>query len=180
MRYYFLIAALIAGVAQADPLFELYVGASWTYDVEVEDGEGYRVVNAIHDKHQVGDIDWYQLEEYGDIFWVANTEQGQVEAFSESEIYLESLDHEDVEKLLIFKFPAEPGESWAGAYGDVITYQGKKTRTVPAGTFACHSYFIDLGDGSYSKSCIAPDVGVVHNESVDAGAREISRLVSHE
>lgn len=83
---------------------------------------------------------------------------------------------EKAEIVLMFKYPAEPGETWEKHFSPT-TYLGKKKRTVPAGTFRCHEYRIDMQAESYSLSCIATGVGVVYNEFVNEdGEKMISRL----
>ena len=161
---------------QTGYLFDLHVGMSWTYQVEGEDSK--TVTNKITAVRTIGGQQWYKLIEYGDIFWVRNTERGQVEA---ANFFARDPAPEDKpEEALVFKYPVTNGETWDNLESPT-TYNGTEVVTVPAGTFECHIYFIDMGNGSYSKSCIANNVGVVYNEFVpDEGSKEISRLIRYE
>lgn len=179
MRVILLLCLCAVSAVQASSLYQLRVGASWTYEVEVKGSVSYPVVNHIVDKHLVDGVEWYQLVEFGDYFWVANTDEGQVEALMN---YLdETPPPEGVGVLLTFKFPAQLGEQWTMAYGEVVTYQGTQDMTVPAGSFTCHLYFIDIQKDGYSEFCIAEGVGVVYNASeLNGGPLEVARLIAYE
>jgi hypothetical protein len=143
-------------------------GLSWTYEVEGETTT--TVTNKILRTVFFNNTEWYELEEYGKKFWIRNTELGQVEA-----LYF----HESTaEEGVVFKFPAKPGESWM-IHEDKHVYLGQFEVSVPAGKYRCHMYLINMGSGSYSKSCIAENVGVVFNEfKLKGKKKQISRLVS--
>ncbi|MFN3881149.1 MAG: hypothetical protein ACK4L8_06950 [Nitrincola lacisaponensis] len=163
----------------ATPLFELRVGASWTYEVDVKGGTSYTLVNHIDDKHIVDGTVWYRLVEFDEIFWITNTSQGQMEALSS--MTSEMPPSSGVEMQLIFKFPAEPGEQWTTVDGDVITYRGKHRTTVPAGSFSCHIYFIDMEEEGYSEFCIAEGIGVIYNIFELKGyPKEVAKLVDYQ
>jgi len=173
MRNCLFLILMLSGVIQAEPLFDLKVGSSWVY--QVEGGSQSSVTNRISEARTVKGVKWYKLIEYGEIFWVRNTKYGQVEALNFFDRVPEEL--EDAEEVLIFKYPADIGEKWDNN-GSPTTYKGVETMTVPLGTFECHMYFIDMGQGNYSKSCIALNIGVVYNASVlDGGQKEVSKIV---
>jgi hypothetical protein len=176
MRNYLFVFLVLSGAVQSEPLFYFHVGSSWTY--QVEGGSKGIVTNRVSEMRVVRGKNWYKLIEYGEIFWVGNSELGQVEAVN----FFEKTpgQNDKPEEILIFKYPAEVGETW-GNVGSPTTYKGIETITVPAGTFDCYLYYIDMGQGDYSKSCIALNIGVVYNESVfNGGAKEISRLLKYE
>ena len=175
MRVFLLLFTFFSPCLFADPLFYFSVGLEWKYQVE---GDDKRVVtNAVTDVKTVKGRNWYKLEEYGETFWVGNSSLGQVEAIDFFEGDPGQLD--EPEEVLIFKFPAKVGEIWYNV-DSPTSYDGVKTLTVPAGTFNCHMYTINMGNGDYSKSCIAKDVGVVFNEAVlEGGLKEISKLISY-
>jgi hypothetical protein len=159
----------------ADGLFELKSGLSWTY--EVEGGNTRKVTNKIHRSAVINGIRWYEMVEYGERFWIRNSDLGQVEAINLYEREPEK--NQAVEEAVIFKYPAKIGQSWE-VYGGVHTYKGMHKLTVPAGTYECHMYQIDMDGGSYNKSCIAEDIGVIYSESLLEGKeREVSRLISY-
>lgn len=159
--------------AYADPLFELHIGDTWRYEL-VGDAEN-SVINQISEsKTNVGQT-WYRLVEYGETYWIRNASEGQVEAVEYFESELPS--QPKVNEALIFKYPAQIGDSW-GSGDTLISYEGVEKVTVPAGTYDCHMYLFDMGS-DYSKSCIAKDVGVVYNEfKIGDEAPRISRLIS--
>lgn len=176
MRTYLFILLLVSQAASAEPLFYFHVGTAWTY--EVEGSTTSTVTNTVSEVRTVNGKNWYKLVEYGETFWVGNTERGQVEAVNFFDGNPEQLD--EPEEVLIFKYPATVGETWNNA-GSPTTYKGKQTITVPAGIFDCHVYFIDMGLGYYSKSCIANNVGVVYNEAIlENGVKEISKLIKYD
>ena len=176
MKLFFLIAILISGTVSAEPLFYFHVGAEWTY--QVKGSTSRSVTNSVSEVRTINGKNWYKLIEYGEAFWVGNSDKGQVEAVNFFEDNPQQLD--EPEERLIFKYPAKVGETWDNVESPT-TYQGVTTVTVPAGTFECHIYFIDMGGGNYSKSCIAVNVGVIYNEAVlDSGAKEVAELVSYE
>lgn len=154
-------------------LYPLETGKRWTYVVS-QDETSREVTNQVEEKRTVDGRDWFRLVEYGDTFWVANGEDGQIEAVNFFD--RTPAPDEKAEIVLMFKYPAEPGETWE-KHSSPTTYLGKKKRTVPAGTFRCHEYRIDMQAESYSLSCIAIGVGVVYNEFVNEdGEKMISRL----
>ncbi|WP_417585875.1 hypothetical protein [Nitrincola sp.] len=176
MRYISIALFCFTQSAFADSLFSLTVGAKWIY--ELEGGTSKTITNSIKEVRTVDGKDWYRLSEYGETFWVRNTEQGQVEAVNFVNQDPDQLNNP--EEILVFKYPAEVGETWPNM-GSPTTYKGIQTYTVPAGTFDCHEYYIDLGEGYYSRSCIAIDIGVVYNVAVlDGGKKEVSKLIRYE
>lgn len=176
MRIYISVFLLFPTVTYAEPLFYFNVGAKWTYLIDGPTRS--TVTNTITEVKSMNGKSWYKLLEYGEIFWVTNTEIGQVEAvnfFGE-----EYLTKDEIEESLVFKYPAKIGESWNNL-ASKTTYEGGKTVTVPAGTFDCHGYIIDMGSGDYSYSCIAKGIGIVYNESIlDGGVKEVSKLIKYE
>jgi len=167
---------LFSTVVHADALYDFKVGTKWTYAI---DGSSETVTNFVEDKVTTKNgRTWFKLVEYGESFWVANSEHGQIEAF---EHYNASLKSGALPKeYLVFKFPAQVGEVWNKT--DVpTTYEGIVTLEVPAGKYDCHLYVIDMADGNFNKSCIAEGVGVVYSESVlNNGPKETARLIKIE
>ena len=175
MRNWLLGIFLISSIARAESLYDLKVGSTWTY--QVEGGSSDTVTNSITGMQQIQGKIWYKLVEYGDTFWVRNDDSGQIEAanFFDSE----PTPQDEPEEVLIYKYPAKAGETW-DADGTPITYKGLSTVTVPAGTFDCHEYLIDMGPGFYSRSCITAGIGVIYNEAVlEKGVKQVSRLVAY-
>lgn len=170
MKYIILLFLFFTSCVSADPLFDFHVGSSWTY--QVEGNESYKVTNKVTEVKTIDGLNWYKLIEYGEVFWVTNKKGGQFEAINFFEKSASQITK--AEETLVFKFPAQVGEVW----GNTTTYLGIKNIVVPAGEFRCHMYSIDMGNGNYSKSCIAKNVGVVYNEAMlENNIREISRLL---
>jgi len=159
----------------ADSLFDLKKGSTWTY--EVVDVQKYKVVNKVSAVKNIRGVNWYKLIEYEEVFWVRNSERGQIEAVNFVDISL-SQTVTPVE-VLIYKYPAEKGDEW-DVFGSPVRYQGLQKVTVPAGSFNCHMYFFDMGNSNYSKTCIAKDIGVVYNENVlNNKTKEVSKLIAY-
>jgi len=174
MRMFWSVILLAAVMpASAGSLFELKVGMTWTYVIE-GDNDG-QVTNKIADAKLILGNRWFQLIEFGDRFWIRNSDIGQVEA-----VNLFDSDAENVtaiEELVIFKYPATAGEKWNES-DSPITYLGKQRLQVPAGDFDCHVYHIHIVGDSYSKYCVAEGVGVIYNESIlDDDSKRITKLL---
>ena len=166
---------LISPQLLAEPLFYFHAGASWTY--QVDSTKNYQVTNKVISVKTIDGQNWYELVEYGEKFWVANKEYGQVEAINFFEEKPSQISK--AEEILVFKYPAKVGEKW-GEIGSITTYLGTKNITVPAGEFTCHMYNIDMNKGNYSKSCIAKNIGIIYNEAVlENNPKEISKLLSY-
>ncbi|WP_155247331.1 hypothetical protein [Teredinibacter turnerae] len=140
MRIFLLLLVLLSQTIRAEPLFYFHVGATWTY--QVEGGHQETVTNRVSEIRAVNGKNWYKLIEYGEVFWVANSEKGQVEAVNFFEGNPGQL--EVPEEILVFKYPAKIGETWNNNESPT-TYSGLEKITVPAGSFECHSYYIDMG-----------------------------------
>ena len=155
--------------------YELRTGLTWTY--ELTGGEQNEVINSVPRSVVIDGVEWFELNEYGERFWVRNTEQGQVEAVNYYERDLDA--SEPIVESLVYKFPVLVDETWGDPDSPVI-YLGLRDVTVPAGEFTCHLYRFDLGDGATSESCVSNGAGVVLNEfkNVD-GTRQVSRLVRY-
>jgi len=161
-------------------LFPLEVGRYWKYRVT---GDNQSVVeNQIASSLTIGNTRWFESIEYGEKFWIRNSALGQVEAVNlytkgENAAVFEQLDPKTLHEELMFKFPAEKGESWS-TLDNVIAYEGSQTITVPAGKFACRMYSITQYGQTYSHSCIAEGVGIVYSDNIlPDGKNEISELV---
>jgi hypothetical protein len=169
-----------AAARAATGLFPLAVGEYWVYEIRAGN-QTSTVENRITASHTIGDTEWFLSVEYGEKFWIRNSAEGQVEAVnlyskSETAAVFEQLDPKTLHEELLYKFPAQAGDSWV-ALENVLRYEGKKTLTVPAGTFECHSYSITQYGQTYSHSCIAEGVGVVYSDNtLPDGQLEISRL----
>ena len=176
MRIVHTLLLFVCGNAFGGQLYDLHVGASWTYVVSAK--QETTITNNVVDVREINGNRWYKLIEYGDTYWVRNTDKGQVEAvnFFNSDPSSSS----KVEESIIFKFPAKVGEKW---WLDElsITYQGIKVLQLPAGEFKCHEYLFNLeGEGNYSLSCVAEGIGVVYNESVFDGVhKKIAKLIKY-
>jgi hypothetical protein len=164
----------------AATLFPLEVGQYWVYEIRLGE-EKALVENHIAGSQTIDGTEWFLSVEYGEKFWIRNSEEGQVEAVnlytkSEHAAVFEQLDAKTLREELLFKFPARPGDSWI-TLENVLRYEGIKTYTVPAGTFECHHYSITQYGVAYSRSCIAEGIGIVYSDNLDAsGEWEISRL----
>ena len=157
----------------AEELYQLRVGLAWYYELEGASQETVR--SSINRSVVANGVQWFELTEYGERFWVRNTSQGQVEAvnYFDSDFNVSG----PVEEALVYKFPTAIGETW-GDPESPTTYLGLRKITVPAGTFECHVYRFDLGGGAFSESCIAERIGVVFNEfKNDSGNTEVSKLL---
>jgi len=176
MNYKILLLLIITPCVYADPLFYFHAGSSWTY--QVDGNKRYKITNKIVEVKIVDGQNWYKLSEYGETFWVTNKEHGQFEAINFFEKTPSQIAR--AEEVLVFKYPAKVGETWNNNYSPT-TYLGIYNIIVPAGEFQCHMYKIDMGNGDYSKTCIAKDVGVVYNEAkLNKGSKEISKLLYYE
>jgi hypothetical protein len=162
------------GRAFAEPLYPLEVGMYWVY--EVDEGETHQVTNRVLSNKTILGQQWFQLNEYGESFWIRNGDGGQVEAANLYDTDAEKVDV--IEEILVFKYPFVAGETFDSG-GDLVRVEGEKTVTVPAGTYACVSYYVDFGGGEYTRNCVAKGVGVVENEYVSEGLKSVSRLVKH-
>lgn len=188
---FFALALLLAGCAtwpgsnapgkQADAaLFPLEVGQYWIYEITLDD-ETATVENTIAAAHTIGSTEWFLSIEYGEKFWIRNSTEGQVEAVnlytkSENAAVFEQLDPKTLREELLYRFPAQAGDSWI-ALENILRYEGKKILTVPAGTFECHSYSVTQYGQTYSRSCIAEGIGVIYSDNTGPDGRlEISRL----
>ena len=161
---------------QAQVLFELKVGKYWRYAVSGE--KQHEVKNYIAKSKIINGREWFQLIEYGEKFWISNSSEGQLEAENLNETEAENTS--DLGVSIIFKFPAEVGDSWKTYFGTHTKYIGLKTISVPAGTFTCHMYHMDLRGNDFSNTCIAEGVGVVYNESrLNNQTKEISKLIEY-
>lgn len=166
-------------------LFPLAVDQYWVYEILLDD-EGAIMENQITSSQMIGGTEWFLSIEYGEKFWIRNTAEGQVEAVNlytkgENAAVFEQLDPKTIREELLYKFPAQAGDSWV-TLENVLRYDGKKILTVPAGTFECHSYsvapyFANKQGQTYSHSCIAEGIGVVYSDNtLPDGKLEISRL----
>ena len=156
-------------------LYEFEVGMFWEYSVIGKNS--YKVVNHVPRSKIINGKKWFQLVEYGEKFWVANSPQGQIEAVNLYETDAEKTDNLKIE--LIFKFPATEGDTWVPSETPT-RYMGIREITVPAGEFMCHMYHMELGGKYYSDTCIAEGIGVIYSEAVlDNGEKEISKLIRY-
>lgn len=171
-----LVVLFSAQALSAAGLYQLRVGLVWYYELEGAAQETAR--SSINRSVVANGVEWFELTEYGERFWVRNASQGQVEAvnYFDSDFNVS----EPVEEALIFKYPAAIGETW-GSPESPTAYLGRRKITVPAGTFECHVYRFDLGGGAFSESCIAEGIGVVFNKFKDnSGNTEVSKLLRFE
>ncbi len=168
-----LVLLLLPMTANADALFDLHVGDTWHYETSGDPNDS--VTNRISEIRTNAGATWYRLIEYGETYWVRNSESGQVEAIDYFETDLP--EQPKAQESLIFKFPATPGDSWRTGE-TIIRYEGIEEIQVPAGTYKCHMYLFDMGADS-SKTCIAKDIGVIYNEfRIGDEPPRISRLQS--
>lgn len=146
-------------------LFPLEVGSSWTYQVG---DKAALAENTITTSLIIGTTTWYLYQEFGEKFWIRNGPEGQLEAVNlynkgENAAIFEKLDAKSVREELVFRFPANPGESWITLENE-IRYEGLRKMDVPAGTFNCHYYSITQYGQTYSHTCIAEQVGIVFSD----------------
>ena len=165
-------------LVQADGLFEPRVGQYWIYSIEGK--ESLRIENRIVASKKIGSKEWFHMIEYGEKFWIRNSDLGQMEAVNlytkKPEDIEDIIGEEVVREELVFKFPAKKGESWV-TLENTLTYEGEISVTVPAGEFECHMYAISYNKTVYSTSCITEGVGVIYSEVwMEDGRTEISRL----
>lgn len=159
--------------ALSDSLYPLNVGMYWVYEI---DGSENRETNKIVSTKSIQGNEWYELIEYGETYWVRNGEAGQLEAVS---VFDENAASEQtVEEITVFKYPLQLGESYSSGI-DIVKVVGEKVITVPAGTFRCTIYHIQMSGEDYSRNCIAKGVGVVENEFFSEGELSVSRLVEY-
>ena len=177
IRYVIASFAIMAShISYGADLYELRVGLVWHYEIEGAEQKAAR--SSISRSVVVNDIEWFELIEYGERFWVRNSQQGQVEAVNFYDRELNT--SEPIEEVLVFKYPVTVGENW-GDTNSKSSYLGRRDVQVQAGTFSCHVYRFDLGAGAYSESCVAEGVGVVFNEFKGSGESiEVSKLVRYE
>jgi len=163
-------------------LFPMEVSRSWTYRVHFEGkpDSAREVTNGIIETIDIEGVTWYSLQEYGDRFWIRNSDIGQMEAVN---IYgrkphdLEGIDSKVIRQEVMFKFPVKKGESWV-ILENTLRYEGLESKKVPAGEFQCHLYSITQYGQTYSHSCIAEDIGVVYSDNIlENGEKEISELL---
>ncbi len=178
MRVCLLSILCLPTFAFSEGLFELEVGSYWVY--EVSDKSSKRTVtNYIADEKQIEHIKWFQLIEYGEKFWIRNTDEGQSEAvnlYTMDTNQLDRLDAKVVREELMFKHPAKVGERWI-ILENYIEYTGQQTVEVPAGKFKCHMYSITQYEITYSHSCIAEGVGIIYADNLmENGEKEVSLL----
>jgi len=161
-------------------LFPLEVGRYWKYQVKGK--QESRAENSIAASLKIGNTEWFESIEYGERFWIRNGKQGQVEAVNlygkgENAAVFENIDPKVIHEELMFKFPAEKGESWS-TLDNTIRYEGKQIIKVPSGEYNCHMYSITQYAQTYSHSCIAEGVGIVYSDNtLPDGGKEVSELV---
>lgn len=146
----------------------------WEYEI---DGDANRLErNRVASKKHIQGGEWYELVEYGESFWVRNGRDGQQEA---QNLYnTQADDVKEIDEILVYKYPFDIGESYKSGI-DVVKVLGEQEVTVPAGSFRCTIFHIDMSEGNYSRNCIAKGVGVVQNEFYYKGKLSVSRLVEY-
>lgn len=177
------------GSESAAVLFPLSQGQSWVYRAYVKGSDKDELDSEpqfkesksyINDIITVDGVDWYQLEEYDNRFWIRNSGAGQMEAvnlFGMKSEDLKGFNPKALREELVFKFPAKEGEVW-NAMESTLRYEGLETKKVPAGTFQCHSYAMIQDGIVYSHSCIAEGMGVIYSDSLlENGLYEVSELL---
>jgi hypothetical protein len=170
----------------ADTLFPLEPGKFWTYRVTNNSGltTEPEIINRVVTSVKIGDVTWYQLDEFEETFWIRNSSEGQLEAVNlfdrdgkELRTELERLIPQAVREQLLFKFPVAEGDEWE-VFDSTVRYDGTLNISVPAGNFDCHMYSVSQLGHIYSRSCIAENVGIVYSDLVlENGDTVTSRLV---
>jgi len=149
---------------EPNALIPLAVGNSWSY-VQVG-GTETATAEVLKSKNREGSS-WFLYKEFGDIFWIRNDEEGQVEAINAFGV------HElpgNLEEEVVLYSPGKAPTAYRNSGGDTQYKSCEEQLTVPAGTFPCHIYTIDLGDGSSSVNYYSPGVGLIRNEfTTDTG-----------
>ncbi len=182
----FLAVFALCTQAAADALFPLETGQFWTYNVTNTNGLTAKseMINRVVTSVQIGNITWYQLDEFEETFWIRNGNEGQLEAVTlfdrsgeELRTELERLIPQAVREELLFKFPVDTGDEW-DMFDSTVRYDGTQNFSVPAGNFDCHMYSVSQLGHIYSRSCIAENVGIVYSDLVlENGDTVTSRLV---
>jgi|AntRauTorcE11898_2_1112593.scaffolds.fasta_scaffold02014_4 hypothetical protein len=149
---------------EPNALIPLAVGNSWSY-AQVG-GIETATAEVLKSEHQM-DSSWFLYKEFGDIFWLKNDEGDQVEAINA--FGTRELPHR-LEEEIIFYSPGEGPTAYKISGGHIQYNSCEEQLTVPAGTFPCHAYTIDLGDGISSVNYYSPGVGLIRNEfATDTG-----------
>ncbi len=161
-----LMSLFFVQVVSAIELYPLHLGAVWWYEAELNGVPQEIMQSYIQHSVVVDGVEWFELVEDGQRFWVRNTPDGQAEAenYFDRDLNIS----EPIDEVLIFKYPAVVGETWSGVESS-IAYLGLHTIEVPAGVFECHMYHFKDMDEVFSESCIAEGVGIVYNKFKDDG-----------
>lgn len=161
---------------QAEVLAPLTVGNYWKY---VND-KGELSVSKIVKSEMFQGHSWYLLEDFGDMFWIRNGEDGQYELKDQVNIETIPLD-EPINEVLQFKYPIDGFENYFTDYDRIMAKTLYDSIEVPAGTFDnIVVYTIVMSDKDYAKNWYAPGVGLIKLEMNFGGEIEIYELIEYE
>ncbi len=160
--------------SEPDALIPLEIGNRWTF---TELGNNTTHIVSVIKSSRADDNTWYQYNEFGDKFWLRNHNGYQYEATNAFDKDLPAtVSHSEI----VFYPPAKTPKIYKSSGGIIEYSKCKKPLSVPAGTFHCHIYRVDMGQGNYSINYYAVGIGLIRNEySTDKGT-EIYELSSYD
>ena len=141
-------------------LVPLAVGNTWKY--MENNNEKTIIISSVEKSQSVNGVTWFLYNEMGDRFWVRNQGMEQYESYDSAN--MDSINFSNINEQLVLAKPDGKIKSYY-VEQDLITYKPCLSPiTVKAGTFECHTYTFDMGDGYYSISYYAKNIGVVLNK----------------
>lgn len=154
------ITDMSAKIEKQPGLVPLAVGNNWKY---MENGNKNSIITSSVEKSQnVNGVTWFLYNEMGDRFWVRNVGLEQYESIDSAN--MDSINISNINEQLVLSKPDGNIKTYY-VEQDSITYKPCLTPiTVKVGTFECHTYTFDMGDGYYSTSYYVENIGVVFNK----------------
>lgn len=157
-------------------LIPLAVGNTWKY--RNRDKPGEIIISTVEKSQLANGITWFLYNEMGDKFWVRNDGMTQYEllaSFSKN-----TIDMSNLQEALVLSTPGNKPYSYT-LEGYSVTYTPcTEPITVLAGTFYCHIYKFDLGDGYYSITYYAENIGVLLNKYYSSSGYEVLELFDYQ
>jgi len=156
----------ISSVSEPNALIPLDIGNRWVF-TELGNNATH-IVNVIKSS-TANDNTWYLYNEFGDKFWLRNHNGYQYEAI---DAFDKELPNSVTYSEIVFYPPDKTPDTYKSSGGDIKYSKCEKPLTVPAGTFPCHIYRVDLGYGNYSINYYAIGIGLIRNEyATDRGTK---------
>ncbi|MEM1297055.1 MAG: hypothetical protein AAGH89_16940 [Verrucomicrobiota bacterium] len=161
-------------------LIPLYVGNSWKYKMLGQRGEP--VSNRVIKSARIDGTYWYGMEEWGDLYWVRSTDQGQEEAMNLFDI-IDLPDDTKIEKRDVFyRIPKSLDETleYKASAGEMKARRLTEKVKVPAGEFDVIEYlYKESGDPGdlVMRTLISPGVGIIRFETQDTSAESNTKAV---